>query len=168
MNGKLNTFKKPLMSIRESARRLVSVLETIPTERFRHLVSFKDVQLSRFRKVAQVNVLPKASAQDDNMSLEQIKDIITRTSGPLGIKKDLLAKLKNSDTTEIFTEPLIESQIVALTKLLDNKYRDHYKVGEKLRKPAGNPQYYDRLMGEITGQSKENIWSALRTIFTGK
>lgn len=62
----------------------------------------------------------------------------------------------------------LKLQYIALRDLVNDKYRNYYKLDDKLLKPKGNPQYYERIMAEINGESKENWISAMRTVVFGK
>lgn len=108
------------------------------------------------------------SVKDKKPSLDEIKSIINRTSGPLGLNKETLAKIQNSVSNEKFTEESINQQIHALSTIMGNKFRNYYDVGDKLHKPAGNPRYYQRLIDEIEGKKNENIFTAMRTVLFGK
>lgn len=151
---------------RESAKQLVKLLEKLPEQRIKHLVSFKDSQLNRFKPVAGLE--SNTSADSNKPTLAEIKDIINRTSGPLGLKNDLLKKVQDALPQEQFTETQIQEQIKSLSSLMDDKYKKYYNVGDKLYKPAGNPVYYERLMNELEGKNKETLFSALRTVVFGK
>lgn len=154
--------------VRDAAKRLVQTLDTFPSERIKHLVSFKDSQLERFRRVAG---LQKTNEKDSNAkkpSLDDIKDIISRTSAPLGLQKDLLKKVQATLPQDQLTEQSINEQIIALNTITSNKFKQYYDVGDKLYRPAGNPNYYQRIMDEIEGKKKETFTSALRTVLFGR
>ncbi|CAI4058819.1 hypothetical protein N7582_001208 [Saccharomyces uvarum] len=157
-------------AVRDSAKKLVNLLEKYPKDRIPHLVTFREVQVSRFRRVAGLpSVDDKGkSVKDKKPSLDEIKSIINRTSGPLGLNKETLAKIQNSVSNEKFTEESINQQIHALSTIMGNKFRNYYDVGDKLHKPAGNPRYYQRLIDEIEGKKNENIFTAMRTVLFGK
>ncbi|CDO92448.1 unnamed protein product [Kluyveromyces dobzhanskii CBS 2104] len=151
---------------KESAKQLVRLLEKFPKERVKHLVSFKEAQLDRFRPVAGLETA--GSSEQSKPSIAEIKDIINRTSGPLGLKKDLLKKVQEALPEEQFSETQIQEQIKSLNALMSDKYKNYYAVGDKLYKPAGNPVYYQRLNDEIEGKGKETIFTAMRTVVFGK
>ncbi|ODQ58835.1 hypothetical protein WICANDRAFT_55030 [Wickerhamomyces anomalus NRRL Y-366-8] len=69
---------------------------------------------------------------------------------------------------EEFTESDILQQIQALKSISSNQYRDYYYPGDKLIRPQGNPDYYERLLAEISGEGKENLFTGLRTVVLGK
>lgn len=154
-------------AVREAAKQLVSVLERFPAERIKHLVSFKDSQIERFKRVAG---LPVEDGKSDGKkpSINEIKDIISRTSAPLGLQKDLLKKMQAALPKDELTEQSIKEQIKALNTLTSNKFKTYYDVGEKLYKPAGNPEYYQRILDEIQGKKKETFATAFRTVVFGK
>ncbi|SCU82236.1 LADA_0C03928g1_1 [Lachancea dasiensis] len=153
-------------AVRGAALQLVKHLEKLPEERLKHIVSLKESQLERFKAVAGL----KAGSQNAQQkpSLQEIKDIINRTSGPLGMPKDVLRKVQDALPQENLTVEAIQEQNQSLGHILNNKYRDYYSTGDKLLKPQGNPQYYQRLMDEIEGKKKETFWSAMRTVVLGK
>lgn len=66
------------------------------------------------------------------------------------------------------SEEDLKLQYIALRDLVNDKYKNYYKLDDKLLKPKGNPQYYDRIMSEIKGESKETWLSAMRTVVFGK
>lgn len=152
-------------AVKDSAKQLLKIISKLPDERIKHLVSFKDSQTERFRRVAGLQPADKAERK---ASLEDIKDIINRTSGPLGLQKELLKKVQATLPQDNLTEQSIQEQIRALTNIANNKYKQYYDVGAKLYKPAGNPTYYQRIVDEIEGKQKETFFSAMRTVLFGK
>lgn len=153
-------------AIREAAKQIVKCLERFPEDRFKHLTSFKDIQINRFKRIAGLPF--KGEEAEKKPSLSDVKDMISRTSGPLGLQKDFLKKLQGALQNDTITEQDLSRQKHSLDVLMSNKYKNYYDVGDKLYKPSGNPQYYQRLMDEITGQKKENMLTGLRTVFFGK
>ncbi|KAG0670747.1 Cytochrome B pre-mRNA-processing protein 6 [Kluyveromyces marxianus] len=151
---------------KESAKNLVRLLEKFPKERVKHLISFRETQLDRFKPLAGIETAK--SSEQTKPSLSEIKDIINRTSGPLGLKKDLLKKVQEALPEERFNEVEIQEQINSLNAIMSNKYKTYYAVGDKLYKPAGNPNYYQRLDDEIAGKNKETLFTAMRTVVFGK
>ncbi|CAH02320.1 Cbp6 [Kluyveromyces lactis] len=151
---------------KESAKQLVKLLEKFPKERVKHLISFKESQLDRFRPVAGIET--GSASEQSKPSLAEIKDIINRTSGPLGLKKDLLKKVQEALPEEHFNDTQIQEQIRSLNAIMSDKYKNYYAVGDKLYKPAGNPIYYKRLHDEIEGKGKETFFTAMRTVVFGK
>lgn len=157
-------------AVKEGAKQVVKLLEKFPEERFQYLVSFKKTQLERFRRIAGIplelgNVLEEPQTK---VSINEIRDIVNRTSGPLGLQKDLLKKMQAAIPHDQFTELSMRGQIKSLSDLTSNKYKNYYAAGDKLYKPAGNPQYYQRILDEIQGKKKESMFSGLRTVFLGK
>ncbi|CAI4037357.1 hypothetical protein SMKI_02G2290 [Saccharomyces mikatae IFO 1815] len=157
-------------AVKESAKKLVNLLEKYPKDRIPHLVSFKDIQIARFGRVAG---LPNVDHEGNSIkqkkpSIDEIKSIINRTSGPLGLNKEMLTKIQNKIIDEKFTEESINEQFRALSCIMNNKFRNYYDVGDKLYKPAGNPHYYQRLIDAVDGKKKENLLTAMRTVLFGK
>ena len=62
------------------------------------------------------------------------------------------------------SEQDLKLQYIALKNLCNDKYKRYYE----LLRPKGNPHYSERLMNEINGEKKENLFSALRTVVFGK
>ncbi|KAH3902949.1 related to Cytochrome B pre-mRNA-processing protein 6 [Saccharomycodes ludwigii] len=153
-------------NISESAKVLVKLIEQLPEERIKHLVSFKDIQLKRFRPVAGISNSDEPAPKKP--TLAEIKDIINRTKSPLGLQNDVLKKIAQATPKETFTVDSIDQQIKSLKALCENKYKTYYDVGNKLYRPAGNPNYYQRLLDELDGKRKENIFTAFRTVVFGK
>ncbi|CEP61573.1 Cbp6p LALA0_S03e05886g [Lachancea lanzarotensis] len=152
--------------IREAASQLVKSLEKLPQERVKHIVSLKESQLERFKAVAGLETNTQDAKQ--RPSMQDIKDIINRTSGPLGMQKEAMAKVNSMLPQEHYSVEALQEQTHAVNDLLNNKYKNYYSVGDKLMKPQGNPEYYQRLMDEIEGKQKETFWSAMRTVVFGK
>jgi cytochrome b pre-mRNA-processing protein 6 len=144
------------MATKEAFKSLVKALESFPKEKLTDL-SFSEVQADRFRPLAG---LPSASSK--NSSKPSIKDIVSKVN-PYTIK-DIEVK---SDASSM-NEDAIVQQIKALNTLKANTYRDYYYPGDKLLRPQGNPVYYERLLADINGESKENIITGLRTVLLGK
>lgn len=151
---------------RDLLKQLIETLEKYPQERIKHLVSFKQSQIDRFS--SGTNLYSDNKAPTKKPSLDEIKDIITRTSGPLGLRKDLLKKVQEALPQEQFTEEVLQQQIKSLNHIMKNKYKNYYDVSDKLYKPAGNPMYYQRLMDEVEGKNKETFATAMRTVLFGK
>lgn len=155
-------------AVREAAKQVVKCLERFPADRFKHLTSFKDIQISRFNRIAGVSLKGEDAANEKKPSLSEVKDMISRTSGPLGLQKDFLKKLQGALQQDIVSEEGLTKQKRSLEVLMSDKYKNYYEVGDKLYKPNGNPEYYQRLMDELTGKKKENLFTGLRTVFFGK
>lgn len=153
--------------VREAAKQLVGVLEKFPAERIRHIVSFKSSQIERFKRVAGLTGTDGSNGSK-KASIDEIKDIINRTSAPLGLQKDLLKKMQAAIPEDNLSEQSIKEQIRALNTLMSNKYKTYYDVGDKLYKPAGRPNYYQRILDEVQGKQKETFFSAFRTVVFGK
>lgn len=141
------------MSAKEAAKSFVKIIEQIPKEKLTSL-SLKEVQLNRYRPVAGLK-------NPEKVQKKSITDIVSKVN-PYSIKEPQLTK------KEHFTENEILQQISALNSINSNQYRDYYYPGDKLLRPSGNPDYYERLLGEINGESKENLFTGLRTVIMGK
>lgn len=62
----------------------------------------------------------------------------------------------------------LKLQYVSLRDLVNDKYKNYYKLDDKLLKPKGNPRYYDRIISEIKGEKKETWVDAIRTVVFGR
>lgn len=79
-----------------------------------------------------------------------------------------IARFSDSSLIEQISEKDLKLQYVSLRDLVNDKYRNYYKLDDKLLRPKGNPQYYTRLLDELKGENKESFTSALRTVIFGK
>ncbi|CAN3353169.1 hypothetical protein DICA3_A04390 [Diutina catenulata] len=79
-----------------------------------------------------------------------------------------IERFSNMATVETISEKDLKLQYASLRDLVNDKYKNYYKVDDKLTKPKGNPQYYDRLMSEIRGEKKETLATAVKTVVFGK
>ncbi|KAL6941861.1 hypothetical protein ACO0QE_003020 [Hanseniaspora vineae] len=152
-------------SAKQAAKNIIALIKELPDERIKHLVSFKDVQLQRFSKIADIDL---QAAPKNKPTLEEIKDILNRTKSPLGLQKSMLKKFADTIPEEQMSEETILQQIKALKTLQSNKFNNMYDVGDKLYRPAGNPDYYQRILDELAGKKKETFMSAVRTVIFGK
>lgn len=82
--------------------------------------------------------------------------------------KDVQLEKYSGDAIKNVSEKELELQYIALRDLVNDKYKNYYKLDDKLLKPKGNPQYYDRILSELKGEKKETFGSALRTVLFGK
>lgn len=158
-------------AVKEGGKQMVRLLEKFPEERMKHMVSFKQTQLNRFKRVAGLQIDTNNNLNGENdpkLSINEIKDMLNRSKGPLGLQRDDLKKIQAVIPRDQFTEQDLKKQLESLKNLMSNKYQNYYDVGDKMYKPAGNPQYYSRLMDEINGQKKETFFSAMKVIFFGK
>lgn len=141
------------MSVKETAKQLVKLLEKYPKEKFTNL-SFKEAQLDRFRPVAGIK-------NPEKKDVKSIADIVGKVN-PYKIKE------LDVKSDENFSEESLLHQIKALKSIESNKYRDYYNPTDKLLKPQGNPRYYERLIAEINGEGKENFITGMKTVILGK
>lgn len=79
-----------------------------------------------------------------------------------------IERFLNKEIVDGISENDLRLQYVSLRDLVNDKYRNYYKLDDKLLKPKGNPQYYERLMAELRGEKKESLVSAIRTVVLGK
>ncbi|KAI5966423.1 uncharacterized protein KGF55_000732 [Candida pseudojiufengensis] len=83
-------------------------------------------------------------------------------------KDSQLKRFENKQILQDISENDLKLQYIALKELVNDKYKNYYKLDDKLLKPKGNPEYYTRLLSEIKGEKKETMFSAIRTVVFGK
>ncbi|CCD22958.1 Cbp6p NDAI_0A08040 [Naumovozyma dairenensis CBS 421] len=158
-------------AVKDGAKQIIKILQEFPEDRIKHLASFKDIQTKRFQQIAGANVNnsnDNSIKNSKNPSVEDIKNLISSNPTSLALQKDLIKKMKNALQKDHFDEQSIQEQINSMNNLVSNKYKNYYKLGDKLYKPAGNPTYYQRIMDELQGKKKETLLSAARTVIFGK
>lgn len=79
-----------------------------------------------------------------------------------------IERFLNKDVVDSISEKDLKLQYISLRDLVNDKYKNYYKLDDKLLKPKGNPQYYERILSEIKGENKETWGSTVRTIVYGK
>ncbi|KAF3988263.1 hypothetical protein FT663_03469 [Candidozyma haemuli var. vulneris] len=79
-----------------------------------------------------------------------------------------IERFSNPDKVAQISEKDLKLQYISLRDLVNDKYKNYYKLDDKLLKPKGNPQYYDRILSEIKGEKKETWADAIRTVYKGK
>lgn len=83
-------------------------------------------------------------------------------------KDVMLERFQDPERLLQVTDKDLKLQYSSLRDLVNDKYKNYYKLDDKLLKPKGNPEYYTRLMSEIRGEKKESLFSAMRTVVFGK
>lgn len=83
-------------------------------------------------------------------------------------KETSIERFSNKEVVDKISEEDLKLQYISLRDLVNDKYRNYYKLDDKLMKPKGNPQYYERLMSELKGEKKESFGSAVRTVVFGR
>ncbi|KAK6454462.1 uncharacterized protein RJT20DRAFT_58666 [Scheffersomyces xylosifermentans] len=79
-----------------------------------------------------------------------------------------LARFQNKELVSSISEKDLKLQYASLRDLVNDKYKNYYKLDDKLLKPKGNPEYYTTLMSNIKGEKKENFFSAMKYVIMGK
>lgn len=79
-----------------------------------------------------------------------------------------IERFLNKEIVDTISEKDLKLQYVSLRDLVNDKYKNYYKLDDKLLKPKGNPQYYERLLAEVKGEKKETLASAVRTVVFGR
>lgn len=93
------------------------------------------------------------------------KDRLERYSSFKGTQ---LARFQDSAKVESMSERDLQLQYLALRDMVNDKYKNYYRLSDKLLKPKGNPEYYDRLLSELKGEKKETFLTAVRTVVFGR
>ncbi|CAI5757972.1 unnamed protein product [Candida verbasci] len=83
-------------------------------------------------------------------------------------KNSQIARFQNKQLLETVSEKDLKLQYIALKELVNDKYKNYYKLDDKIFKPKANPKYYERLISEINGEKKESLFTAFRTVVFGK
>lgn len=83
-------------------------------------------------------------------------------------KDTQIERFQNKDLISNVSEKDLKLQYLSLRDLVNDKYKNYYALDDKLLKPKGNPQYYDRIMTELKGENKETFFTAWRTVIFGK
>ncbi|CDK29973.1 unnamed protein product [Kuraishia capsulata CBS 1993] len=144
------------MAVKEKARQLIKLLEKLPDDRVKHFASFKQTQIDKFNPIAGLQSTSTKKRSRGITDIVKTSVIQTEVTEPRPIKTDL------------YTEPVLDRQIVALKNILNDKHSKFYPLGDKLLRPKGNPNYYDRLVDNLTGEKKENFLRGMWTVVTGK
>lgn len=79
-----------------------------------------------------------------------------------------IARFSDAQTLKSASEQDLQLQYVALRDLVNDKYRNYYRLSDKLTRPKGNPRYYDRLMRSVRGEGRESIFETIRTVVMGR
>lgn len=155
-----------MSQVQNIAKQVVGIIDRFPKERIKHIVSFKEVQIERFNRIA--GIKSKKDVKNNNKLSINISDIVKKSSIPLGLQPDMIKRINNSQINEVMSSEMLQQQKRSLENILNNKHKNYYKIGEKLYKPFGNPEYYERIMDELNGKKKETFGTAIRTVLFGK
>ncbi|CAK7891563.1 hypothetical protein CAAN1_01S05820 [[Candida] anglica] len=82
--------------------------------------------------------------------------------------KDVQIKRFSSPEMANVSEKDLKLQYISLRDLVNDKFKNYYALDDKLLRPKGNPEYYNRLMADIRGEKKETLFTAMRTVLKGK
>lgn len=91
-----------------------------------------------------------------------------RISHYASFKDVQIERFLNPEKIAKISEQDLKLQYISLRDLVNDKYKNLYKLDDKLLKPKGNPRYYDRILSEIKGEKKETWGDAIRTVYYGK
>ncbi|ABN66848.2 predicted protein [Scheffersomyces stipitis CBS 6054] len=79
-----------------------------------------------------------------------------------------LERFQNKDLVAGISEKDLKLQYASLRDLVNDKYKNYYKLDDKLLVPKGNPNYYTRIMAEIRGEKKTSFLDAMKIVTFGK
>lgn len=82
--------------------------------------------------------------------------------------KDTQIERFSSNVVKDISEKDLKLQYMSLRDMVNDKYKNYYKLDEKLLRPKGNPAYYERILSELKGEKKESFSTAVRTVVFGK
>ncbi|KAJ1714298.1 hypothetical protein NYO67_3560 [Aspergillus flavus] len=63
--------------------------------------------------------------------------------------------------------PLSEASLNALSSLLEDRYARRYPLPPKLRRPTGNPDYYDNVIKEFSEAPTRDFWGRVSARLKG-
>ncbi|CAO3655275.1 unnamed protein product [Mucor hiemalis] len=69
-----------------------------------------------------------------------------------------------SNPTKALDLEVARKELAALESLLENTFKDKYPISDKILTPAGNPNYYSKLVSSLEA-SKDGSRSALAKLF---
>ena len=157
------------MSTNSYAKKIVSVLQQFPADTVKHYASFKYTQIERFCNIGGIQV-PK-EVKDEKAIQDKKQQVIIKLD-PAKLKRMIFSETdeKPNYQNNLFNEDILKQQYKSLKNIHDNKWSKYYTISNKLIEPKGNPNYYNRLLGDVTkgGQKKEGLFTAFKTIITGK
>jgi cytochrome b pre-mRNA-processing protein 6 len=158
-----------IMAPADTAKKIVSLLQQLPADKVKHYASFKYSQVERFCNIGGIPV-PKIVKEEQ--AAEANKKQVLLKIDPAKLRQMVFAETEKAPDyqRQLFNEDILTQQYKSLKNIHSNKWGDLYAVSNKLLEPKGNPNYYQRLLGDVNngGQKKEGILTAFKTILTGR
>ncbi len=153
--------------IGQEAKKLVSLLEKFPKDRIQHNATFKTSQIIRFCNIGGIAV-PTSVLKEGRKDASSTKS--TTKIDATKIKETLSSDKDDAYQKDLFTIDILSQQFKSLKNIANSKWEKYYQIDNKLLEPKGNPNYYNRLLGDLDkgGKQKEGFLTAWRTILTGK
>lgn len=155
--------------MKEAAVKMLGLLKTLPGDKVKHYASFKFSQIERYCAIGGIPVPEdvKKEMALDNSKKQQLIQIDTKK-----LKRMIFAPAdeKPDYQKDLFNTEIINQQYKSIKNIHSNKWINYYSLSEKMLTPKGNPNYYSRLINDVDqgGQKREGLFSAFKTIITGK
>jgi len=153
--------------IGQEAKKLVSLLDKFPKDRIQHNATFKTSQILRFCNIGGIAV-PTSVLKEGRKDASSAKSASKIDASK--IRESLYSEKGDTYQKNMFTEDILTQQYKSLKNIFNSKWNKYYAIDKKLLEPKGNPNYYNRLLGDLNkgGKQKEGFFTAWRTILTGK
>ena len=153
--------------IGQEAKKLVSLLDKFPKDRIQHNATFKTSQILRFCNIGGIAV-PTSVLKEGRKDASSAKSASKIDAAK--IREALYSEKGDTYQKNMFTEDILTQQYKSLKNIFNSKWNKYYAIDKKLLEPKGNPNYYNRLLGDLNkgGKQKEGFFTAWRTILTGK
>lgn len=157
------------MSANGTAKKIVALLQQLPTEKVKHYASFKYTQIERFCNIGGIPI-PK-TVKEEQKAEEKKKQVLIKID-PAKLKRMIFSDTEEKPDFQksLFNDDILKQQYKSFKNIHENKWGNFYQIGSKLHEPKGNPNYYTRLLGDVNkgGQKKEGIFTAFKTIISGR
>lgn len=157
------------MSVAATAKKIVSLLQQLPADKVKHYASFKYSQIERFCNIGGIPI-PKAVKEEQELQEKKKQVLIKIDTAKLKRMIFSDAEEKPNYQNNLFNDDIIKQQYKSLKNIHENKWVNYYAISNKLYEPKGNPNYYNRLLGDVNqgGQKKEGLFTAFKTIISGR
>ncbi|GMM28184.1 Cbp6 protein [Martiniozyma asiatica (nom. inval.)] len=158
-----------MSNVKETTKRMVGLLKTLPADKVKHYDSFKFSQIDRFCAIGGLPVPEEVKRERalEDKKVQKLIDIDTKK-----LKRMIFSEQEEKPDykSSMFTEEIIKQQYNSLKSIHNNKWGKYYQVSNKMLEPKGNSNYYNRLLEDVDqgGQKREGLITAFRTILTGK
>lgn len=157
------------MSANGTTKKIVALLQQLPTDKVKHYASFKYTQIERFCNIGGIPV-PKA-VKEEQAAEDKKKQVLIKIDAAKLKRMIFSEKEEQPDYQKnLFNEDILKQQYKSLKNIHEKKWGDFYAISSKLHEPKGNPNYYTRLLGDVNkgGQKKEGLFAAFKTIISGR